>query len=201
MVYSLKPIEKLSRELSRLPGMGLKTAKRLAFHFVQMKEESVVNIAEAIKSVQRDISVCPICFSYLLSNDTCQICSDHSRDPEKLCVLEKAQDVFIMERGDFNGKYHILNGLIAPLDGVGPDDIKIKELLARIKKENIKEVIIVLNSSVEGDVTTMYIAQMLNGFGVKISRLARGVPAGANIDYVDDTTLSNAIQERQDVVC
>ena len=196
MAYSLKPIERLTREFSKLPGMGIKTATRLAYYVVKMGEDSVNDLSEAIKAVHREVTICPKCFGYALNSDECDVCADENRDHNSLCVVERPQDVFVIERGDFNGRYHVLNG-----DGVGPDDIKLKELIERIKKERPQEVVIALNSSVEGDATTLYIAKLLGGLDVRVSRLARGVPAGASIDYVDDTTLCRALEERQDVIC
>jgi recombination protein RecR len=201
MAYSLKPIERLARELSKLPGMGSKTATRLAFYVVKMKEDSVNDLSDAIKAVHKEVTECPVCYGYALNSNECDICSDASRSSKYLCVVERPQDIFVIERGDFNGRYHVLNGVVSPLDGIGPDDIKLNELIERIKKENPEEVVIALNSSVEGDATTLYIAKLLNSTDTRVSRLARGVPAGASIDYVDDTTLCRALEERQDVVC
>jgi recombination protein RecR len=201
MAYSLKPIETLTREFSKLPGMGLKTATRLAYYVVKMGEDSVNDLSEAIKAVHREVTICPKCYGYALNSGECDVCSDSARDSNYLCVVERPQDVFVIERGDFNGRYHVLNGVVSPLDGIGPDDIKLNELIERIKKERPQEVVVALNSSVEGDATTLYIAKLLNGMEVRVSRLARGVPAGASIDYVDDTTLCRALEERQDVVC
>jgi len=201
MAYSLKPIEKLAREFSKLPGMGIKTATRLAYHVVRMNEETVNDLSDAIKEVQREVTICPKCFGYALNSNECDVCSDASRDANYLCVVERPQDVFVIERGDFNGRYHVLNGVVSPLDGIGPDDIKLNELIERVRKEKPTEVVVAVNSSVEGDATTLYIAKLLRGLDVKVSRLARGVPAGASIDYVDDTTLSRALEERQDVLC
>jgi recombination protein RecR len=201
MAHSLKPIEKLTREFSKLPGMGLKTATRLAYYVVRMGEDSVNDLSEAIQAVHREVTICPKCYGYALNSGECDVCSDGARDSNYLCVVERPQDVFVIERGDFNGRYHVLNGVVSPLDGIGPDDIKLNELIERIKKERPQEVVVALNSSVEGDATTLYIAKLLNGMDVRVSRLARGVPAGASIDYVDDTTLCRALEERQDVVC
>ena len=201
MAHSLKPIERLAREFSKLPGMGLKTASRLAYHVVKMREDSVNDLSDAIKAAHREVTICPKCYGYALNSQECDVCTDASRDTKYLCVVERPQDVFVMERGDFNGRYHVLNGVVSPLDGIGPDDIKLNELIDRIKKEKQEEIVVALNSSVEGDATTLYIAKLAGCLGVRVSRLARGVPAGASIDYVDDTTLCRALEERQDVLC
>ncbi len=194
-------IEKLARELNKLPGMGIKTATRLAFHIVEMNNDVVEKLSENIVEAKKQTRVCSKCFGYSENSDECVICKSPSRDTSIICVVEKPQDVFTVERGGFRGLYHVLHGVVSPLDGIGPDNIRIRELVYKIKDENIKEIVIALNPSVEGDATSLFIAREVHGFDVKISRLARGVPAGANIDYVDDVTLSRALEERQEIVC
>ena len=201
MNYIPEPIERLARSLNRLPGMGIKTATRLAFHIIDMDTDGVANLSSCILDAKNDIRTCPSCHGYSVNIGNCEICSDPKRDTTILCIVQRPQDVFIMERGGFRGVYHVLHGVISPLDGVGPDDIKLPQLIKRIKDLGVEELIIALNSSVEGDATTLYIAKTVQGTNVRISRLARGVPAGASIDYVDDVTLSRALEERQEVSC
>ena len=206
MSYIPEPIERLARELNRLPGMGIKTATRLAFHIIDMNNDRVTDLSNCVLNAKKDISICPLCYGYAVnvgeSNaEECGICSDYSRDTKTLCVVERPQDVFVLERSGFRGIYHVLHGVISPLDGIGPSDIKIPELAKKVKDFNVEEIVIALNPSVEGDATTLFIAKSVVGMAVRISRLARGVPAGASIDYVDDVTLSRALEERQEVSC
>ncbi len=200
MSYIPEPIEKLVRELNGLPGLGVKTAYRIAFYIADSADVKADNFSEALKQVKERIKICRTCFGYSL-DDECRICSDTSRDKRSLCVVERPQDIFVMERGGFKGSYHVLHGVISPLDGVGPSDIRLKELFERLDSCEVTELIIALNPSVEGDATTMYIAKHIAGKNIRVSRLARGVPAGASIDYIDETTLCRAIEERQDVLC
>lgn len=200
MSYIPEPIEKLARELTRLPGLGIKTAYRIAFHIADSREIEAEGFGEAVRQVKDRIKICRTCFGYSV-DDECRICSDGSRDKRSLCVVERPQDIFVIERGGFRGTYHVLHGVIAPLDGIGPSDIKLCELFDRVRNGAVNELVIALNPSVEGDATTMYIAKSIHDLNVRVSRLARGVPAGASIDYVDDTTLCRAIEERQDISC
>lgn len=201
MDYIPEPIEKLARELNKLPGMGIKTATRLAFHIVDMNSDGVNDLSSCILDAKKDIRICPLCHGYSVNTGECGICSDYSRDTKSLCVVQRPQDVFVLERSGFRGIYHVLHGVISPLDGIGPDDIKIPELIKKVKDLNVEEIIVALNPSVEGDATTLFIAKSVHDIKVRISRLARGVPAGASIDYVDDVTLSRALEERQEVSC
>jgi len=200
MSYIPEPIEKLARQLSKLPGLGIKTAYRIAFHIADAGEFEAEGVGTAIKEVKDRIKICRTCFGYSV-DDECNICSDNSRDKGSVCVVERPQDVFIMDRGGFRGCYHVLHGVISPLDGIGLSDIKLMELFDKLKNYEVKELVIALNPSVEGDATTAYIAKTVTSLGIKVSRLARGVPSGASIDYVDETTLCRAIQERQEVSC
>jgi len=200
MSYIPEPIEKLVRELNGLPGLGVKTAYRIAFYIADSVDIKADNFSEALKQVKERIKICRTCFGYSLDDD-CRICSDTSRDKRSLCVVERPQDIFVMERGGFKGLYHVLHGVISPLDGVGPSDIRLRELFERLDSCEVTELVIALNPSVEGDATTMYIAKHIAGKNIRVSRLARGVPAGASIDYIDETTLCRAIEERQDVLC
>lgn len=197
-MINFSPIDKLVRELSKLPGVGSKSASRIAFHIIEMQDMDVKSLSETINNVKDTVTKCPVCFGYSINNSICHICEDIHRDKSKLCVVSKAQDIFVMERGCFRGLYHVLNGLIAPLDGIGPEDLTVQQLKTRIKENSeIEELVVALNPGVEGDVTTLYLADSFAKSKIFISRLARGVPAGACIDYVDDLTLSKAIEERQ----
>ena len=206
MSYIPEPIERLARELNKLPGMGIKTATRLAFHIIDMDNECVSGLSNRILEAKNDISICPSCYGYsvntgAVSIEECGICSDYSRDTKTVCIVQRPQDIFVLERSGFRGIYHVLHGVISPLDGIGPNDIKIPELIKKVKDFSVEEIVIALNPSVEGDATTLYIAKSVHDIKVRISRLARGVPAGASIDYVDDVTLSRALEERQEVSC
>ncbi len=200
MSYIPEPIERLARQLNRLPGLGTKTAYRIAFYIADSDNFEAENFSEAVTQVKQRIKTCRTCFGYSV-DDECEVCSDHSRDKSSLCVVERPQDIFVMDRGGFRGCYHVMHGIISPLDGIGPSDIKLAELFERLKDGQIKEIVIALNPSVEGDATTSYIAKTVANMGIKVFRLARGVPSGASIDYVDETTLCRAIQERQEVSC
>lgn len=193
------PIDKLIREFSKLPGVGHKLASKLAFYVIEAK--NMEDLTTAISNVKESVTFCPSCFSYSLNNEKCSVCEDYSRDKNVLCVIEKPQEVFILNRGAYNGMYHVLHGLISPIDGVGPEDIKIFELIERVKREKINEVIIALTSTVEAEATILYLARELAKTNVKLTRLARGVPAGVSIDYLDDFTINKAIEDRQSIVC
>jgi recombination protein RecR len=181
--------------------MGIKTAMRLAFHIVDMENDNVGDLSNCILNAKRDIRICPLCYGYSTNTQECGVCSDYSRNTKMICVVQRPQDIFVMERGGFRGIYHVLHGVISPLDGIGPDNIKIPELVKRAKDFNVEEMVIALNSSVEGDATTLFIAKAVRDMNIRMTRLARGVPAGASIDYVDDVTLSRALEERQEVTC
>lgn len=200
MSYIPEPIERLARQLNRLPGLGTKTAYRIAFYIADSDNFEAETFSDAVTQVKQRIKTCRTCFGYAV-DDECDVCSDHSRDKSSLCVVERPQDIFVMDRGGFRGCYHVMHGIISPLDGIGPSDIKLAELFERLKDGQVKEIVIALNPSVEGDATTSYIAKTVANMGIKVFRLARGVPSGASIDYVDETTLCRAIQERQEVSC
>jgi len=205
MSIKIKAIQNLVSELSRLPGVGARSASRIAFYFVEKEAVYAERISDLIKEIKTQVAECPDCYSYMDVKMGCEYCSaTNSRDFNQICVVEKPQDVLTLEKSGYKGLYHVLKGLIAPLDGVGPEDIKIRELTMRIQKINltanpIKEVIIALNPSVEGDATTMYIANGLCRLNVRVTKLARGVPAGASIDYLDGLTLCRAIEDRQSI--
>ncbi len=189
-------LESLISDISRLPGIGKKSAKRIAFHFLNGDDSFNKRLAEEIATIKDKIKTCDICGAYT-EFSPCSICSDHSRENGIICVVEQSQDTATIEStGEFKGKYHVLNGAISPLDGISPADLRIRELLARCQNENIKEVIVATNPTVEGDTTALYIVNLLKDLGVKVSRLASGLPIGGDIEYADKITLMRSLNGR-----
>ncbi|MCG1012263.1 recombination protein RecR [Tepidanaerobacter sp. GT38] len=198
MAYYAKPLERLIEELSRLPGIGPKTAQRLAFYILKMPEERVSSLAEAILQAKESITYCSICGN-LTDVDPCSICEAPYRDKNVIMVVEDPKDVVAIEKTrDYKGLYHVLHGAISPLEGIGPDDIKIKELLARITPE-VKEIILATNPNVEGEATAMYLAKLLKPLGVKVTRIAHGIPMGGDLEYADEVTLTKALEGRREI--
>jgi recombination protein RecR len=199
MEFFAAPIAKLIEEFEKLPGIGHKTAQRLAFHVLSMPEARAVDFAEAITDAKRKVHQCPQCFN-LTDLELCAICSGYSRDRALLCVVEEPKDVLAMERThEFKGLYHVLHGAISPQNRVGPDDIKIRELLARLPGSETKEVILATNPDIEGEATALYVARLLKPFGVKTTRLAHGIPVGGNLEYADEVTLAKSLEGRREV--
>lgn len=191
------PIQRLIDSFRRLPGIGGKTAARLAFSVLDMNDEDAVEFAEAIKSVKTEIKLCDICCNISTEN-VCSICADPRRDPSVICVVEDARAVMAVEKvHDFKGTYHVLGGNISPMNRVGPDDIHIAELVERVAKGGVSEIIVATNATVEGEATAMYIAKLLSPFGVNVSRLAYGIPVGGDLEYADEVTLHRAIEGRR----
>ena len=190
----IEPIGRLINEFSRLPGVGKKTAQRYAYKIVDMSETEARAFADAIINVKQKVRYCKICGNFT-EGDVCEICK--RRDPSVICVVKEPRDASAIEKlHEFKGVYHVLHGVIDPMEGVGPNDIRIRELLARIQEGNVKEVIIATNPDVSGDATAMYIARLVNPLGVKVTRLAHGIPVGSEIELTDDVTLSRAFAER-----
>ena len=190
----IEPIGRLINEFSRLPGVGKKTAQRYAYKIVDMSETEARACADAIINVKQKVRYCKICGNFT-EGDVCEICK--RRDPSVICVVKEPRDASAIEKlHEFKGVYHVLHGIIDPMEGVGPNDIRIRELLARIQEGNVKEVIIATNPDVSGDATAMYIARLVNPLGVKVTRLAHGIPVGSEIEFTDDVTLSRAFAER-----
>ena len=190
----IEPIGRLINEFSRLPGVGKKTAQRYAYKIVDMSETEARSFADAIINVKQKVRYCKICGNFT-EDDVCEICK--RRDPSVICVVKEPRDASAIEKlHEFKGVYHVLHGVIDPMEGVGPNDIRIRELLARIQEGNVKEVIIATNPDVSGDATAMYIARLVNPLGVKVTRLAHGIPVGSEIEFTDDVTLSRAFAER-----
>ena len=199
MEYFPAALEKLVEQFARLPGIGSKSAQRLAFFVLSLPEEEAKAFADAIVDAKRTVTFCPVCRN-LTDGGLCPICSSPKRDEHVICVVADPRDVVAIERArEYNGRYHVLHGVIDPMAGVGPNDIRIRELLARIGEGNVKEVIIATNPDVSGDATAMYLARLINPLGVKVTRLAHGIPVGSEIEFTDDVTLSRAFVERNTI--
>ncbi|NLK20611.1 MAG: recombination protein RecR [Epulopiscium sp.] len=193
------PMAKLIEALSNLPGVGVKTAQRLAFHIIHMPDENVENLSSAIIQAKKNIKYCSICCT-LTDKEKCAICLDANRDEKTIMVVEDPRDLAAYERTrEYKGLYHVLHGAISPMLGIGPKDIKIKELLERIQKETIEEVILATNPNIEGEATSMYISKLLKPLGIKVTRIANGVPVGGDLEYVDEVTLSRALEGRREL--
>jgi len=198
MSYYAQPLAHLIEELSRLPGIGPKTAQRLAFYILKMPEDRVASLSEAILQAKQSINYCSVCGNFT-DVDPCSICQSPYRDKNVIMVVEDPKDVVAIEKTrDYKGLYHVLHGAISPLEGIGPDDIKIKELLARISPE-IKEVILATNPNVEGEATAMYLAKLLKPLDVKVTRIAHGIPMGGDLEYADEVTLTKALEGRREM--
>ena len=194
-----EPIARLIEEFNRLPGIGPKSAQRLTYHLLQAPEERAEALAEAIKAVKEKVSLCSICLN-ITELDPCSICSAEERDHTKICVVEEPIDILPLERTKkYNGIYHVLHGVIAPSDGISPDEVKIKELLSRLNDNSVTEVILATNPNLEGEATAMYIQRLIAPLSIRITRLARGLPFGGDLEYADDVTLSRALEGRQDM--
>lgn len=195
-----KPLNRLINEFSKLPGIGGKTAQRLAFHVLSLSTPEVESLANAIRDAKQNLRYCSVCGN-LTDQDPCSICADPQRDPKVICVVESPQDVLAMERiREFNGRYHVLHGTISPVEGIGPGDINLKSLIVRLQKEpEVEEVIIATNPNIEGEATAMYISRLLRPMEVKVTRLAYGVPVGSQLEYADEVTLSRALEGRQEM--
>lgn len=196
---STRSLEILTARLNRLPGIGIKSAQRLAYHILTLPEEEVAGLSSALTEARTRIHYCPVCGNFT-EEELCDICSDAKRDGSVICVVKEARDVSFMERmREFRGLYHVLGGTLSPMDGVGPDDIRIKELVERVKEGRVKEVILATNPDVEGEATAAYIAKQLRPLGVRTTRIAHGIPIGGNLEYVDEMTLFKAMENRREV--
>ncbi len=193
------PVQRLVDELARLPGVGRKSAQRLAFHLLHIEQADAERLGNAIIDLRKQVRLCDRCFN-ITADLECSICLDLRRDPTSVCVVERAQDIAVLERTqEFTGRYHVLGGSISPIAGIGPDQLRMKELVARIDGESITEVIVATNPTVEGDTTALYIARLLKPLGVKVSRLASGLPVGGDLDYADEITLGRALSGRKEL--
>ncbi len=192
-------IARLIEEFQRLPGIGPKSAQRLAFHILRTDEESARRLADAIVEVKRSVRFCSQCFN-LAEGDLCEVCASEKRDRSVLCVVEEPRDVVAIERsGGFTGLYHVLHGAISPMDGIGPDQLKMRELVERASAGEVREVIVATNPNVEGETTALYIARLLRPLGVRVTRIASGLPVGGDLEYADEVTLSRALEGRRDI--
>ncbi|WP_301860757.1 recombination mediator RecR [uncultured Megasphaera sp.] len=193
------PLDRLTEQFRRLPGIGIKTARKLAYYIVQEPPERVDAFVAAIRNAKETMKFCSVCFN-LSSQDPCPICSDSKRDHSVICVVETPQDVMAIERsGDYHGVYHVLHGALSPLDGVGVEDLRIKELIQRLNDPEVKEVILATDPDVEGEATALYLARLLKTAGIRVTRIARGLPMGGDIEYADEATLAGAVANRQEM--
>ncbi len=194
-----RPLGKLINELSRLPGIGGKTAQRLAFHILSLPENEADALADSITEAKRSMRYCSVCGN-LTDTDPCAICSDETRRDDILCVVESPRDVLAMEKiKEFSGRYHVLNGAISPMEGIGPEDINLKSLILRLQKSDINEIILATNPNIEGEATAMYIARLVRPSGIKVTRIANGLPVGGDLEYADEVTLLKALEGRREL--
>ena len=199
MKYYAKPLARLINELSRLPGVGGKTAQRLAFHILSMEEKEARALADSIIEAKQKMTYCSVCGN-LTDTDPCGICSDPSRDRSVICVVETPKDVVAMEKiKEYNGLYHVLHGAISPMEGIGPEDINLKQLIVRLQNEDVRELILATNPNIEGEATAMYIARLIKPSGIRVSRIAHGIPVGGDLEYADEVTLLKAMEGRREL--
>ena len=199
MSYYPPSVGRLVEALQRLPGIGPKTAQRLTFHLLKQPEGAVRELAEALVDLKTRVVHCSRCFN-VTEEDPCRICANPSRDPAMMCVVEEPNDLLAMERtGEYRGRYHVLLGALSPLEGIGPDELKVRELLLRIETDDVREVILATNPNVEGDATAIYLAKLLRPLGVRVTRIARGLPVGGDLEYADEVTLARALEGRREM--
>ena len=199
MQQSPKPLSRLINELSKLPGIGSKTAQRLAFYILSLDEREAGQLAEAITTAKRELRYCSVCGN-LTDRDPCAICGDPSRKTDTICVVESPRDVMAMERiREYHGLYHVLHGVISPMEGIGPADINLQSLITRLQSSDVKELIIATNPNIEGEATAMYIARLIKPAGIKVSRIAHGIPVGGDLEYADEVTLLKAMEGRREL--
>lgn len=196
MFGSAGSVERLANWLARLPGIGRKTAARLAFHILKLPNEEAFELADLIREVKEKVSFCSVCYN-ISESDPCSTCCDPRRKRDVICVVEDAMDAAALDKVDqYRGQFHVLGGRLSPLDGIGPDDLRIKELLHRVSSE-VKEIIVATNPNVEGEATALYLAKLISPLGPKVTRIARGLPVGSDLEYADSVTLSRALEGRQ----
>ena len=194
-----KPLAKLIGEFAKLPGIGYKTAQRLAFHILSLDDAEAQALADSITEAKREMKYCSICGN-LTDQDPCAICSDQSRRTDVICVVESPKDGAAMDRiREFNGQYHVLNGVISPMEGVGPEDINLRSLIKRLQNSDVRELIIATNPNIEGEATAMYIARLIKPAGIKVTRIAHGLPVGGDLEYADEVTLLKAMEGRREL--
>jgi recombination protein RecR len=193
------PVQDLIDELGRMPGVGPKSAQRIAFHLLKLSREDALRLARAITEVKDKVSFCERCFN-VSEGPQCGICADERRDTHVICVVEEPRDIVSVEKThEFRGRYHVLLGAISPIEGIGPDQLKVKELLARLEPEGVTEVILCTNPNIEGEATAMYLARLLKPLGIKVTRIASGLPVGGDLEYADELTMGRALEGRREV--
>ena len=194
-----RPLARLLGELEKLPGIGPKSAQRLAFHLLRLPAEEARQLADAILEVKERIGSCSRCFNFT-DQPLCEICTSDRRDPSLLCVVAEPRDLLAMERtNEFTGRYHVLGGVISPMEGIGPEALRVRELIERIEKEGVREVVLATNPTVEGDTTAMYLARLIKPFGARVTKIAFGLPVGGDLDYADQATLIQALEGRREM--
>jgi recombination protein RecR len=199
MSYYAEPITRLLEELERLPGVGPKSAQRLAFHILKGDDASARRLADALVEVKRQIHFCSRCFNFA-SDDLCEYCADTGRDAAMLCVVEEPRDVVAIERtGEFRGIYHVLQGAISPIDGIGPEQLRVRELIDRLADGTVTEVIVATNPNVEGETTALYLSRLIKPLGIHVTRIASGLPVGGDLEFADEVTLGRALEARRDM--
>ena len=199
MAVYTQPVQALIDELGRLPGVGPKSAQRIAFHLLKLPAEDVARLATAITDAKARVRFCARCWNFA-DGEFCPICLDDRRDTTTLCVVEESRDIVSIEKtGEFRGRYHVLLGAMSPLDGIGPEQLKMKELFARLEPECVQEVIVCTNPNTEGEVTALYLARMLKPFGIRVTRIASGLPVGGDLEYADELTLGRALEGRREL--
>ncbi|MEG0156136.1 MAG: recombination mediator RecR [Anaerovoracaceae bacterium] len=199
MDYYAKPLSKLIAELSKLPGIGGKTAQRLAFHILSLDEKDVLHLSDALIYAKREMKYCSVCGN-LTDGDPCKICRDERRDKTRICVVESPRDVVAMERiKEYRGLYHVLHGVISPMEGISPEDINLRQLIIRLQNSEVDELILATNPNIEGEATAMYIARLIKPTGIKVSRIAHGIPVGGDLEYTDEITLLKSMEGRREI--
>ncbi|MDI6900742.1 MAG: recombination mediator RecR [Anaerosomatales bacterium] len=199
MPFYAAPIARLLEELERLPGIGPKSAQRLAFHILRADMDAATRLAEAVLEVKRSIHFCSICFNFA-ENESCDICADPERDDAVVCVVEEPRDIVAIERtGEFRGRYHVLQGAISPIDGIGPEQLRIRELVDRLAPGTVTEIIIATDPDVEGETTALYLARLVKPLGIRVTRIASGLPVGGDLEYADEVTLGRALEARREM--
>ncbi len=199
MGYRIPPLDRLADQFERIPGVGRKSAQRMAFYVLGLTDEQAGEFADALLDAKKKVHCCSVCQN-LTDGETCPVCSDEKRDHSVICVVEDAQDVMAFERTrEYNGVYHVLHGVISPLDGIGPEQLRVRELMARLADDGVKEVIMATNPTVDGEATAAYLSRQIKPLGVKVTRLAYGIPVGGTLEYADDVTLSRALEGRSEI--
>lgn len=193
------PIARLLEELERLPGIGPKSAQRIAYWLLTAEPDDAQRLADAITEVKRTIHFCPVCFNFA-EGDVCEVCADPERDRAMICVVEEPRDLVAVDRtGEFRGVYHVLQGAISPIDGIGPEQLRVRELLERLAEDGIVEVVMATNPNVEGETTAVYLARLIKPLGIRVTRIASGLPVGGDLEYADEVTLGRALEARRDM--